>query len=90
MAEVQIGPADLGSGEVGAGCREEQGGIDGCLVAGGVEEPPEQGVHRVTDPGGAVFLQVLQFTYGDAAGISETDMGLGPHDAEDLHQAVLV
>ncbi|MGA5009303.1 hypothetical protein ACPCDX_30505 [Streptomyces koyangensis] len=87
---MQIGPADLGSGEVGAGCREEQGRVDGCLVAGGVEEPPQQGVDRVADPGGAVLLQVLQFVHRDTTGVGETDMVLGHHGAEDLHQVVLV
>ncbi|MEU6895528.1 hypothetical protein ABZ934_27885 [Streptomyces sp. NPDC046557] len=87
---VQLGGADLGSGEVGAGGREEQGRVDGCLVTDGVEEPPQQGVHRVLDPGGAVLLQVLQLAHGDAAGVAETDELRGPRSAKEMHQPLLV
>ena len=87
---VQFRAGDLGSGEVRAGRREEQGRADGRLVACGVVEPSQEGVHRVAQPGGAVLLKVLQPLYGNDAFVGEVDVGGSGHVAGDVHQAVLL
>ncbi|MFI5681584.1 hypothetical protein [Streptomyces cellulosae] len=51
---VQVVAGDVGSGEVGGRRGEEEGQVDGLLIAGGVEQPPQEGIHGVTETGGAV------------------------------------
>ncbi|MGW2051522.1 hypothetical protein ACWCPF_41230 [Streptomyces sp. NPDC001858] len=68
---LEVGLGDLGSGEERPRRGEEQARVDGRLIARGVLEPPEEGVHRVTETSGAILLQVLQGVHGDAAFVRE-------------------
>jgi len=75
---VQVVAADVGSGEVGGGRGEEKGRVAGLLVAGGVEQPPLEGVHGVAEPGGAVSLELLQPVDPGAAPVGEVTWGVPP------------
>ncbi|MEU0413896.1 hypothetical protein ABZ307_39765 [Streptomyces griseorubiginosus] len=86
---VQVGPGDCGTGEVGGGGRQEQGRVGGRLVTCGVEQPPQEGVHGVAEPGGAVLLQLLQTAHRNAARVAEVYVGGSAHVACELDQVAL-
>lgn len=87
---VQVLVGHGGSGEEGVGRCEEQGRVDGLLVAGGVEQPPMEGIHGVAEAGGAVEAQLLKAVDSGAARVGEVDVGcLTAPVARDLDEVAL-